>query len=72
MEDEVKLQLYKSRLKIRQEMRQALVTISPAGKRKLAARWREEYSELFYKELLRCAKSVDCRETVANWKLDEL
>ena len=70
MNEDMKLELYRSRLRLKKEMARALSCISPAAKRKLAAEWRETYSELFYKELISCAKNKSvCRE-IANWDVE--
>jgi hypothetical protein len=47
-----------------------LSCIKPAAKRKLAQEWRETYSELFYKELIRCAKNKAVAATISEWDLD--
>ena len=70
MNEDMKLELYRSRLRLKKEMARALSCISPAAKRKLAAEWQETYSELFYKELISCAKNKNvCRE-IANWDVE--
>jgi hypothetical protein len=51
-------------------MLRALSCIKPAAKRALAAEWRETYSELFYKELIRCAKNKEVAATISEWNLD--
>jgi hypothetical protein len=51
-------------------MLRALSCIKPAAKRKLAQEWRETYSELFYKELIRCAKNKPVAATISEWDLD--
>jgi len=33
----------------------------------LAKEWRETYSELFYKELISCAKNKEVRLEIARW-----
>lgn len=70
-EMDLQTQLYKSRMKLKREMQRALACISPASKRQLAARWKQEYSELFYKELISCAKNKQVAITIADWNLDE-
>jgi hypothetical protein len=52
-------------------MRKAIQCISPASKRKLAKEWAEVYSEVFYKELIRCAKRKDIAYHFANWNLGD-
>lgn len=70
MQTHVQTELYKSRQRLKREMQRALSCISPAAKRKLAAEWREVYSELFYKELISCARNKNvCRE-IANWDVE--
>lgn len=70
MQTQLQTELYKSRVKLKREMQRALACISPASKRKLAAEWAEKYSELFYKELISCAKNKNvCRE-IANWEVE--
>ena len=68
---DMQTELYNSRMRLKREMQRAIQCIIPSGKRKLAAEWRETYGELFYKELISCAKNRDgCRE-IADWKLDK-
>jgi hypothetical protein len=67
---DTQMALYVSRMKLKREMARALSCIKPAAKRKLAAEWRETYSELFYKELIRCAKNKEVAATIAQWDLD--
>ena len=67
----LQIELYRSRQKLKREMQRALACISPSPKRKLAAEWREKYSELFYKELIACARSKSVATHIADWQLDE-
>ena len=67
---DTQMALYVSRVKLKREMARALSCIKPAAKRKLAAEWRETYSELFYKELIRCAKNKAVAATISEWDLD--
>ena len=52
-------------------MQAALSCISASSKRKLAARWKEEYSELMYQQLIRCARNKEVRLAIADWNLEE-
>ena len=70
MNEDMKLALYQTRKRLKVEMQRALSCISPASKRKIAQRWREEYSELFYRELIACAKNKDAMREIAQWDLD--
>jgi hypothetical protein len=67
---DTQMALYVSRVKLKREMARALSCIKPAAKRALAAEWRETYSELFYKELIRCAKNKEVAATISEWDLD--
>ena len=67
---DTQMALYVSRVKLKREMARALSCIKPAAKRKLAQEWRETYSELFYKELIRCAKNKPVAATISEWDLD--
>ena len=67
---DTQMALYVSRVKLKREMARALSCIKPAAKRALAAEWRETYSELFYKELIRCAKNKAVAATISEWDLD--
>lgn len=67
----LQIELYRSRQRLKKEMQRALACISPASKRKLAAEWRETYSELFYKELLSCARNKKVATEIADWPLEE-
>jgi len=66
-EKDMQEQLYNSRMKLKREMQRAIQCIKPSSKRKLAAEWKEKYSELFYKELISCAKNKDVRVEIAYW-----
>ena len=70
MNEDTKLALYRTRKRLKVEMQKALSCISAASKRKIAQRWREEYSELFYRELIACAKNKDAMREIAQWDLD--
>jgi hypothetical protein len=37
----------------------------------LAAEWQEKYSEIFYKELIRCAKNKSVAGDIVAWNLDK-
>jgi hypothetical protein len=67
---DTQMALYVSRVKLKREMARALSCIKPAAKRALAAEWRETYSEMFYKELIRCAKNKEVAATISEWNLD--
>lgn len=71
MDTDLQTQLYRSRMRLKREMQRALACISPASKRQLAARWKQEYSALFYKELINCAKNKQAAITIADWDLDK-
>lgn len=65
-------ELYNSRLRLKKEMNRALSCISAASKRKLAAEWKEKYSDIMYRELIRCAKNKKAAMTIADWNLEEM
>ena len=60
-------QLYNSRMKLKREMQRAIQCIKPSSKRKLAKEWKDIYSEIFYKELISCARNKDVKHEIANW-----
>lgn len=66
------MRLYNSRLRLKREMQRALSCISPGAKRYLAKEWKEKYSDIVYKELIRCARNRDAAETISKWNLDKL
>ena len=66
----LQIELYKSRMKLKREMQRALACISPASKRKLAKEWQSTYSELFYKELIACAKNKKVAMEIADWNVE--
>ena len=70
MSGDLRLELYHSRKRLKLEMQRALSCISSAAKRKLAAEWREKYSELFYKELISCAKNKNVAREIASWDVE--
>lgn len=63
-------ELYASRRRLQLEMKRALSCISPKAKRALAAEWKEKYSEIFYNELIRCAKNKKVAGDIVAWNLD--
>lgn len=67
LEKDTQEQLYNSRLRLKKEMQRAISCIKPSAKRKLVAEWQSTYSELFYKELLACAKNKPVRLSIADW-----
>ena len=60
-------QLYNSRLKLKREMQRAISCISKVNRRKLAAEWKKTYSEIFYQELINCARTKSVRSEIAAW-----
>ena len=72
MQTDVQIELYKSRIRLKKEMQRALACISPSAKRKLAAQWQETYSELFYKELIACAKNKRVAVEIADWDVENM
>jgi hypothetical protein len=64
-------ELYATRRRLQLEMKRALSCISPKAKRALAAEWQEKYSEIFYKELIRCAKNKSVAGDIVAWNLDK-
>jgi uncharacterized iron-regulated protein len=60
-------QLYNSRLKLKREMQRAISCISKPSRRKLAAEWKKTYSEIFYQELINCARNKQVKFEIANW-----
>ena len=64
---DIQQELYNSRQKLKWEMNRALSCISNSSKRKLAAEWKDIYSEIFYKELISCARNRDVKHEIANW-----
>lgn len=72
MQTELQTELYNSRLRLKREMQRALSCISPKVKRMLAQQWREQYSELFYKELIACARNKEVARHIADWDLEKM
>ena len=70
--EDTQMRLYNSRLRLKKEMQRALSCISPGAKRYLAKEWKEKYSDIVYKELIRCARNRDAAETISKWNLDKL
>lgn len=69
--ESVEEQLYRTRKRLRLEMRRALSCVSAGAKRRLAAEWREKYSQMVYEELIRCAKNREVAQGIANWDIDK-
>lgn len=68
---DIQMQLLASRRRLKKEMQAAISCISASSRRKLAARWKEEYSALMYEQLLRCARNKEVRLAIADWNLEE-
>jgi len=66
-EKDMQEQLYKSRLRLKWEMQKAISCISKVSKRKLAAEWKGKYSDIFYQELINCARNKGVRAEIATW-----
>lgn len=62
--------LYRTRMRMRTEMRRALACMTPVAKRKLAREWQERYSDLMYQELLLCARDRESCKGIADWDLE--
>jgi hypothetical protein len=65
-------QLYNSRLKLKREMLRAISCISKPTRRKLAAEWKKTYSEIFYQELINCARNKPVRSVIAAWDDEQM
>lgn len=70
MQTQLRTELYKSRLRLKREMQRALACISTASKKRLAAEWQSTYSELFYKELISCARNKAVAREIADWNVE--
>lgn len=71
MQTQLQTELYESRKKLQWELKRALSCISASSKRKLAAQWREKYSEVTYNELVRCARNKKVAGDIIAWDLDQ-
>ena len=71
-EKDMRMELYESRLRLKREMQRALSCIRPSSKRKLAAEWREKYSEIFYQELLNCARKKEVAVYISEWDVEKM
>ena len=71
-EKDMQEQLYKSRLRLKWEMQKAISCISKVSKRKLAAEWKGKYSDIFYQELINCARNKGVRAEIANWSTEKM
>ena len=71
-EKDTQMALYESRLRLKREMQRALSCIRPSSKRKLAAEWREKYSEIFYQELLNCARNKEVASHISQWDVEKM
>jgi hypothetical protein len=69
-EEQYRQELLLSRRVLKEEMRKAINTFSPDGKKRLAASWKERYSPDMAKELLRVARDYEARDRIANWNLE--
>ena len=71
-EKDIQTELYNSRMRLKREMQRALHCIKPSAKRKLAKEWRETYSEMFYRELISCAKNKAVCVAIADWNVERM
>ena len=71
MEMRWQTELYASRKRLQWELKRALSCTSAKSKRELAAQWRQQYSEHFYSELIRCAKNKAVAGDIIAWNLDD-
>jgi len=71
MEMQWQTELYATRRRLQWELKRALSCISPKAKRALAAEWKDKYSEVFYNELIRCAKNKKVAGDIIAWNLDD-
>ena len=69
---DIQMELYNSRMRLKKEMQRALSCISPSAKRKLAREWEDKYSDLFYRELLSCARNKKVCADIADWNLEKM
>jgi len=61
--------LYQTRLRLKTEMRNALLCRTPKQKRTLVAKWEAAYSPLQVKEMLGVARDKKALGDIANWDL---
>jgi len=59
-----------TRLDFKLQMQLAIKCKTKKQKIKLAAQWRERYSDLQYRELISCARSEEHRNKIAKWNVD--
>ena len=71
MEMQWQTELYATRRRLQWELKRALSCISPKAKRALAAEWKDKYSEIFYNELIRCARNKKVAGDIIAWNLDD-
>ena len=71
-EKDTQEQLYNSRMKLKREMQRAIQCIKPSSKRKLAKEWKSKYSEIFYQELINCARNKPVRSEIAAWDDEQM
>lgn len=60
--------LRESRVRYRDEMRQAIACSNVNQKRNLVLLWKAKYSALMVKELISLAKVSEIREAVSHWE----
>jgi hypothetical protein len=65
-------QLYESRLKLKGEMRAALLCRTKKEKLDLVKRWKLEYSPTSVNEMLRIAKNKSAAGDIANWDIEKM
>ena len=52
------------------EMQRALSCTKAMEKKRLVKEWKKKYDELFFNELLRCARNKDVCVEIANWDVE--
>lgn len=70
-EDRYQQELLLSRKILKAEMQKALAAISPTAKRALVARWKQDYGNTMFNDLMSVAKNPDARYRIANWNLND-
>ena len=68
---DIRMRLYESRLRLKVEMQAALRCTRKVQKVKLVERWKRDYPEVVWQEMLRVARNRACAEVIADWHLEK-
>jgi len=67
----IQMHLYECRLRLKLEMQAALRCTRKSQKVKLVERWKQDYPEVVWQEMLRVARNRAVAQVIAEWCLEK-